>query len=771
MGLSRKTGLVIGAALGVLILAVATVCVTVVMDGYRRLEREFAVRNAARLRESITHLHTQLQVKASDWSCWDDTYEFMADRNEAYVESNLNSESIESLGLWGMAFADNDGRLLLARGPEEDEYGQVHPDARFVDLIQGSGWLSAPERIGDGVHGLLRDGDTVALVAMLPILTSEREGPSRGTLVFAQLLDEEIRGELETLIQVDVRLEPIDEPGDELAGSPGISTSTTAKTISAQTTIAGLDGVPILRSSITMPRDILATGWNTVRLTILAVLACGLALWMVMDRALRRLVLDRVFRLSNELSGIASARESALRVGVDGSDELGSLARGINAMLQALDSKAEELRQAREAAEAATESRTQFLAAMSHEVRSPLSALLGCAQLMEDDSLSPERRRAELAAVLRNGRHMLSVVNDLLDHSKLEAGRMTIEHVEFAPGGVVVEACEMQSGAAEAKGLDLSVAIDPGVPTRISADPTRLRQIVLNLVSNAVKFTPSGSVRVRVSAEEPDAGVDGARGAMLAVDVTDTGIGMGPEQLAALFTPYAQGESSTARRFGGTGLGLSISRSLARQMGGDLTASGRPGEGATFSLRLPMGEIAASAEYASVRTICLAGSGAPLHSTGTLAPPALSSDAAPASAASGAPSGPLTGVRVLVIDDCDDNRRLLVHHLERAGAGVTSVADARTGVEMVGRGLAGSGPAFDAVLTDLNMPGMGGSEAAALMRRAGFGGTILAVTASSGKKLHAFVGAGFDDMLQKPVDKGTLIGAVLAGTQGRAKAA
>ncbi|MEZ6235813.1 MAG: CHASE4 domain-containing protein [Phycisphaerales bacterium] len=769
MGLSRKTGLVIGAALGVLVLVVVAVCVTVVMDGYRRLEREFAVRNAVRLREAIAHLHTQLDVKASDWSCWDDTYAFMADQNPVFIDSNLNSESIAALGLWGMAFADNDGRVVMACGPSEDAGGVVETDAPFVELIGRSGWLSEPARIGAGVHGILRDGDVVALVAMRPILNSERRGPPRGTLVFAQRLDDAMVRELESLVQARVRLEPVAERGAGLLG-PAVRTTASPDTITAETGVAGIDGSPAILASISMPRDITSTGRGTVRLTILLVLASGLALWLVMDRALRRLVLDRASRLSGQLSRIAVAGESALRVESDGADELGALADHINSVLGALDARAEELRHAREVAEAATEARSQFLAAMSHEVRSPLSALLGCAQLLEDESLSEARKRSELAAVLRNGRHMLSVVNDLLDHSKIQAGRMTVERIAFAPVGTVVEACEIQANAARAKGLGLAIHIGPGVPTRIENDPTRLRQILINLVGNAVKFTHTGSIEVDVRMEE-HADTDAGAERCIAVDVRDTGIGMGPEQLAHLFTPYTQGDAGTPRNYGGTGLGLSISRSLARQMGGDLTATSTRGQGSTFSLRLACGLQKAAGEIGIERSITLVASdgSTPARPAEPATPVAPSSRSVPAPGPTS--PGPLAGLRILVVDDCDDNRRLIAHHLERAGAEVASVGDAASGLELVGSGMATRRARFDAVLLDLHMPETGGAEAARRLRKDGYAGVLLAVTASSGMEMDECLEAGFGDILQKPIDRATLVDAVLRAMKRPAKAA
>jgi len=372
-------------------------------------------------------------------------------------------------------------------------------------------------------------------------------------------------------------------------------------------------------------------------------------------------------------------------------------------------------RSARRLAEAQTAAKSAFVAMVSHELRTPLSAILGGAGDLAREA-SDARGRDKAALIADAGAMMRALLNDLLDVSKIEAGRMSVETLDFSPGPLIEETVRFWRDEARAKGLALDLAGERDLPPWLRGDPVRLRQILNNLLSNAIKFTALGRVALGVAAERRG---DGWR---LTVEVSDTGPGLSPEQLARLFTAYDQLGPDTARTFGGTGLGLSISRDLARLMGGDLTARSPPQGGAVFQLTLPMA------------------SGAP---------PVVAE--APASAPP--PSVFERSPVALVVDDHEVNRRLLSHILDAMGVRVELAADGETALALAGE------RRFDVILMDVNMPGLDGLEATRRLRAGGPSSAtpVIAVTAGvSDAEREACRAAGMDDWIEKPFQAVTL---------------
>jgi CheY-like chemotaxis protein/HPt (histidine-containing phosphotransfer) domain-containing protein len=357
---------------------------------------------------------------------------------------------------------------------------------------------------------------------------------------------------------------------------------------------------------------------------------------------------------------------------------------------------------------------------MSHEIRTPMNGVLGMVEVLERQWLSAAQRRT-VSTIRDSGKALLHIIDDVLDFSKIEAGRIELEATPFLLSGLINAVVETFRPQALAKGLTLDAEIDAGSQDALIGDPTRVRQILINLLSNAIKFTDRGGVWVR-AATVP---LGDAR-TRATLTVTDTGIGLGEEQLARLFQPFVQADSSTTRQFGGTGLGLSIVRRLAQVMEGDVAAKSAPGAGSTFTVTL---------------TLQAAPAGSPLK---TLPRPAARSSV---SVASGRGARP----RVLVVDDHPVNREVLVLQLELLGIVADSAAD---GIEALAAWAPGR---YAAVLADIHMPRMDGHELARQLRaaEAGRGGSrtpIVAVTANAMKgEEERCLASGMDAYLAKPV--------------------
>ena len=449
-----------------------------------------------------------------------------------------------------------------------------------------------------------------------------------------------------------------------------------------------------------------------------------------------------------------------------GDDELGELTVTFNGMLARVEAADEELqkgrrrlearvkgataelREALEAARAASVAKSHFLANMSHEIRTPMTAILGYSHMLQDPNQTDEERLDCVQTVHRNGNHLLGIVNDILDVSKIEAGAMTVERLDTPLIQLIADVASVTRIQAVSKGIGFQVAFDGPVPDRVVTDPTRFRQVLINLVGNAVKFTQTGGVEVRTRFE-PDPS-DGA--GRLFLTVRDTGIGMSPEQLDRLFTAFTQADESTSRRFGGSGLGLVIAKQLAVMLGGDVSVRSQPGVGSCFevgyAVELPAGAVLLEGVTEAEVQACEA----PAPTPGFAPAPGGGTEAAPAR--------PAAGVRVLLCEDGEDNRRFIGRFLERAGAQVTFAENGAIGldaVEEAGR----RGEPFDLVLMDMQMPVLDGYTATRKLRLRGHTGRVVALTAHAMADDRAkCLEAGCDDYLTKPIQHEKLLAEV-----------
>jgi signal transduction histidine kinase/ActR/RegA family two-component response regulator len=390
-------------------------------------------------------------------------------------------------------------------------------------------------------------------------------------------------------------------------------------------------------------------------------------------------------------------------------------------------------------AQRASDAKTRFLAIMSHELRTPLTAILACADLLIDEAraAAADPRSLELLLTLRrNGQHLVRILSDILDFAKLEAGRLEVEHIDTRPPEILRDVEQLMAPAAQAKGIGFQLEVAEDLPALIRSDPTRLRQILVNLVGNAVKFTETGGVRVTARRVQPEGGP-----AALEVRVADTGCGMAPSTVERIFQPFSQADETMARRFGGTGLGLAISNELARLLGATLSCESSEGQGSSFCLTLPIRHALVPAAEAPA-----SGEGEIDESTRTLI------------SRIGQAAGP---ARILLVEDSADNRRLLQLILARAGFQVSFAHDGQEGLSEALLAHAGGEP-FDVILMDMQMPVLDGYTATRRLRQIGYTGPIVALTAHSlAGERERCLAAGCDAYATKPIERNALLRLIL----------
>lgn len=601
MTLKAKASLALAAVLTISGISVFLIFNRVILEEFRELEAIQAERNHSRMVEALQAEARIAEALTRDWSMWDDAYSFVKDKNKSFIEENLSSSSLQPVNIDYLVYFDDALQVVAFGSKEPQGQNSVSLATSISELLIKTGIPHRAKNTPLGPEGIpvtsensgfLKLNGRDYIVAASPVTNSDGTAPVDGVFCLLREISRETIDRLSQQTKLKLLLEPWEGPLDSnssgeftplLQAFSRPSFSYSSENIFSEVLVKDILGSPLFSIKVSLPREVYSKGQAVEKFLMVAFLGLTSVTALLVIWIMQRLIVAPVAKLGARLQEISTSEDFAGRVELNRRDELGTLGIHINETLAALQHAIQRSELAQRQAEIANAAKSSFIAKVSHELRTPIHSITGMLRILLREERSGAKRNYIMMA--RNAAYgLLETINEILDFSKAEAGKLTLERVEFSIHETIREALQTIGPRVEEKGsLETIVEIQQGIPSRMYGDPLRLRQVMVNLLGNAAKFTKEGHIGIRASLLESL-----ERRVLLQIEVFDSGVGIPANRLDHIFEPFGQADESVSRMFTGTGLGLTIVRQFVEAMGGAVSVESTLGVGSRFIITIPL---------------------------------------------------------------------------------------------------------------------------------------------------------------------------------------